>query len=80
MKIKKTELANMIREAIQEQLEMPDIDPGMQDIEETFDYIREKLGEKDFIMAKRFVGSLKKQISEMELRSYGLKASYGDEE
>lgn len=80
MKLKKSELQSMIQEAIREQLEMPEIQPGMQDVEELFDYIREKLGEKDFTMAKRFVENLKETIREMELRSYGLKAYREDEE
>lgn len=79
MKIKKSQLKALVREALMEQLEMPDIDPGMQDVEELFDYIREKLGEKDFTMAKRFVDNLKEKVREMELKSYGLEASGRDE-
>jgi len=79
MKIKKSELRNIIRETIEEQLGAPGVTSEIEDVEELFGYIREKLQDKDFTMAMRFIENLKKTVEEMEHKAYALRAYEKDE-
>lgn len=48
------------------------VDEDMENVESTFNYIREKLSVQDYTMAKRFVDNLKTQIDAMQRKAYGL--------